>query len=357
MRTGEDFLRRPWSYVAILKGRQAEYAGLADVIPSVRSSVTPLFQLWRGQSDPVARLAAALASLKTNMGTDGPILLDGDWLDDAGELGRALESARVHGWAAVPVTSMGRSSAYQGVVASALRDDRRGVALRVTRDDVRSTGATLTARLDSLLDDLGVAPEDVDLILDLRAILDTQLEAAEVAGASMIRLLPRLEAWRHVVLAGSGMPAYMKDFPREAITPIRRTEWWVYQGACERVRDLPRVPTFADYGTTHPDPVEDIDTKGAMPETAQLRHATADGWLMLRGLDIKNHPVDHFVDLLDALRRRPEFSGASFSAGDRWIDDVASRRTLPGRIVMWKRMQLVHHLTFVSQQLAKTTVP
>ncbi|MBA3877821.1 MAG: hypothetical protein C0498_13020 [Anaerolinea sp.] len=357
MRTGDDLLRRHWSYLAILKGRQAEYAGLADVILSIRATVTPLIQLWQAQADPVARLASALTSLKTTMGTDGPILLDGDWLDDAAEFGRALESARVHGWAAVPVTSMGRSSAYQGVVASAVRDDRCGVALRVKRDDVGSTGASLSSRLDDLLDHLGVAPEDVDLILDHRAILDTQLEAAEVAGAAMIRLLPRLEEWRHVVLAGSGMPAFMKDFPREAITPIRRTEWWVYQGACERVRDLPRVPTFGDYGTTHPDPVENIDAKGALPETAQLRYATADGWLMLRGLDIRKHPVDHFVDLLDALRRRPEFSGATFSAGDRWIDDVASGRTPPGRIVMWKRMQLVHHLTYVSQQLARTTVP
>lgn len=356
MSNDDDLVLTRWSYLAILKGRQAEYQGLADVAPAIRSSITPMIQLWQVQADPVMRLATALANLKTTFGTEGPILLDGDWLDDPADLGRAIESTRVHGWAAVPVTSLNRPAAYQHVVNEAVRRDRRGMALRVTRDDFGASGARLEARLHSLLRDLSLDPTDVDLIVDMRAIVDVQLEAAEVAAAAMLRLLPYRDEWRHLVLAGSGMPAYMKDFPREAITPIRRTEWWVYQGVCERAGDLARKPTFGDYGITNPDPVEDIDAKGALPETAQLRYTTADGWLMLRGLDIKKHPIDHFVTLLAELRTRPEFSGASFSSGDRWVVDVIERRAEPGRAVTWRRAALTHHLTYVTQQLARMTV-
>ncbi len=78
---------------------------------------------------------------------------------------------------------------------------------------------------------------------------------------------------------------------------------------------------------------------------------------MLRGLDIKKNTTDHFVSLLDDLRKRPEFSGASFSSGDRWVEDVAEGRVAPGRAVMWRRTALAHHLTYVTQQLAKMTVP
>jgi hypothetical protein len=94
-----------------------------------------------------------------------------------------------------------------------------------------------------------------------------------------------------------------------------------------------------------------------IPIIPQLRYATADGWLMVRGLNTKEKGWEHLQGLCQQLTERPEWCKGSFSEGDRWIERVANGELVKGKPIKgnyatWKEVSQAHHLTLVSRQLA-----
>ena len=73
---------------------------------------------------------------------------------------------------------------------------------------------------------------------------------------------------------------------------------------------------------------------------------------MVRGKDLNEESAEHLAPLFQQLMERDEWSGPTFSEGDRWIADVAAGSGNVGNHMTWKKHSQVHHLTFVSQQLA-----
>ena len=90
---------KPWSYLAILKGRRGEYAALRDLDAATLAAVTPLIQLWSRQGDQaaVADMAVALKDMRTGWGPEPLVLLDGAWMVSSGGFWRALEAAMLMG--------------------------------------------------------------------------------------------------------------------------------------------------------------------------------------------------------------------------------------------------------------------
>ncbi len=346
--------RQPWAYLSILKGRQAEYDALRQLDHETRRSVTALIALRDGkkQGDALAALVKLLDDLRITFDLQGPILLDGQWLEQPASFGAILEGTRGIGWIAVPATTLDRPASYQAVVREATQRDKAGLAIRVSRSDFAGLATDVERRFVEFLSSFDARPEDVDIVLDLRDVVFEHLAADELAVVGMLAKLPRPTEWRHVALAASGMPAYMTNFPRNDIEPTPRVEWWLWQGIYERRDRLPRLPVFGDYAIAHPDPVEDVD--GAfLPQTAQLRYTTADAWLMVRGYDIKKEGSEHFPPLLRSLMEHGDYCGPDYSAGDQWVADVVSGKANPGQAVIWRRAGTAHHLTFVTRQLAK----
>ena len=225
------------------------------------------------------------------------------------------------------------------------------MALRLNREDFARLDL-LETRLSQLLAELGVAPAEVDLILDLRDVQEGHLAADEMAAIGMLTQLPWATngvTWRS---PATGMPVGVRSFPRDEITPTRRVEWWLWQGVWEQRLQLPRMPTFADYTIAHPDPVEDAGDNKVRKVSAHLRYTTKRDWLIVKSLPIGDGGIDRLPELFRALTERSEYESADFCSADRWIDQVSRRNVSPGNATTWRQQGTVRHLTLVTRQLS-----
>jgi hypothetical protein len=347
-----DNLTKPWSYLAILKGRRGEYAALRDLDATTRPQVVPLIQLWSRQGDEVAvaEMTLALKDMRTGWGAEPAVLLDGAWMKSAGGFWRSLEAAHALGRPAVPVTGLDRPDDYRDVTAQAVAQWGDGVALRLHREDF--IGNQVETRLTMLLSDLHLDPAQVDVILDLRDVLEAHQAADETAAIGMLTQLPWATEWRHLALAATAIPAGVRGFPPCAITPTPRAEWWIWQGLWERRSQLPRMPTFADYAIAHPDPVEDLGDHKFRRVSAHLRYTITSDWLIVKSLPVSDGGTDRLPGLFKTLIQRTEYESPDFSSADRWIDEVSRGAVSPGNTTTWRHQGTVRHLTFVARQLS-----
>jgi len=361
-----------WFYLSTLKGRQAEYGALAELDPETSRRVTPLIQLWPGNTeddgsvlqqfwpdegeDAVSGslIKQLLEKVKDTWSPDRPVLLDGEWLAGAAAFKGVLAASRAFGRKPLPVTGLGRSDAYQNVIAESIALDHLGCVLRLVRDDFRDDFAQ---RLEAFLSRLGLPPSEIDVVLDLGHLERQYLERDEIFAASMIRSLPHLQDWRNLVLVASAAPASARGFQPNGIEPYPRLEWWLWQLLQERADSLDRLPTFGDYGVIHPDRVEESANPRALPRVPQIRYTGESECLVVRGLDLNKHDADHVPPLFRQLMKRDEWCGHKYSAAERWIADVAQGNQKVGNGMVWKRVGTVHHWTFVIQQLANRSAP
>lgn len=346
-------LSEPWTYLALLKGRQAEYEALRELAPKVRRQVTPLLLLRElGGESTVRELSVALTRLRLDWGDQGPLILDGEWLADARTFRLAMEAARAKQWITVPAARLSDPAPYLEVVRQTAT--ATGAALRVHRSDF--AGGSVGERLGDTMEALGITPECTDLILDFRGIEWPHLGADELAAESMVSLIPHPERWRHFAFASSSIPPDFRGFARNEVTRVPRAEAWLYESLLERRRALPRVPTYGDYVVANPDPVEEVRAD-YLPQTALMRYSTPGDWLIARGYDINKEGSGHFPPLLRRLMAEPGFRDSTFSAGDRWISDAAAGSGSAGNATIWRRAASSHHMTMITQQIATQFSP
>ena len=351
--TINEMLTEPWTYLALLKGRRAEYDALRELRLDVRRQVTPLILLREdGGLATVAALAEQLDRLRTGWGDQGPVILDGEWLDDPTTFRLALEAARNKGWVAVPSARLTDPDSSVEVVRLAAVS--AGAVLRLSRADF-AAGA-IEERLGSMHEALGLTPERVDLVLDLRNVDWTHVGADTLAVESMIAQIPTPTRFRHLAVAASSIPPDFRGFARNEITRLPRAEAWLYEALFDRRKLMARFPVYADYVVANPDPVEEVHAD-YLPQNALMRYSTSGDWLFARGYDINKEGSGHIPPLLTRLMKEQGFRDASFSAGDRWIVDAATGGGASGNATIWRRAGSNHHMTLITQQIASQFSP
>jgi hypothetical protein len=202
------------------------------------------------------------------------------------------------------------------------------------------------------MSDLGVGPGETDLIIDLRAVQESHLEADEIAALGMLNRLPWTDEWRHLALTATAMPTGVSAFPRDQITPLRRVEWALYKAVRSGRDARARLPTFGDYGITNPEPVEESVDPKMMRVTAHLRCATEDDWLIVKSRTIDTGGIERLPRLFQALTQREDYQREVFSSADDWIEAVIKGETSPGNATTWRHRGTVRHLTLVTRQVS-----
>src|ERR1700719_3256264 len=176
-------------YVPILKGREGEYRALAQLEPAVRAGLMPVIEIpsvpWDFVSDSPARtidahLQTIGRKLREAWPGDRALFADLLWIapeermaDGRQPVSFVFDAARQEGVKLVPVTGLERGDDYHAAVREIIARDRLGLMLRL--DDEQLTDlASVPAEIGRLLDQLGVAPRDVDVIVDLREVSANQ---------------------------------------------------------------------------------------------------------------------------------------------------------------------------------------
>lgn len=356
----------PRHYVPILKGKPAEFGALQNLDSDIREGLTPLVDLmpipWDYDNDgPQKTLDEHIkdvgSKVATCWGTDRLAFVDVSLLADSGPtsegshpLTEVFKQGRAAGAKLVPVTGLSRDGSYQEAVKAAAVEDGRGICIRLTIEDFKSAEETKRS-LDDLMGIVGTSPSQTDMVVDLGDIQPGQVNTSMLAALTVLKNLPFLSAWRSLTLAGTSFPKNLSGV-KAGMSTIPRHEWALWQKVLLQSGVLPRVPSFGDYGVSSQEFVE-MDPR-IMDPSANIRYTIDSQWLIPKGGSLRKS-VEGFAqyrDLSRELVRRPEFCGAAFSWGDRFISECAAGKAGTGNATTWRQVGTSHHLTFVVRQIA-----
>lgn len=356
-------------YVPILKGKNGEYGALESMRSEEKDLITPLIEIppipWDYKNDVPAKtidqhLLKVDGKLEKSWGSKRLFFVDLVWIGKqermAGgthPLAHLFSKARSRRLEAVPVTGLIRPDDYQEACREIIDEDKRGVCLRVQKDDFNETGS-LDSAITKLLGFLQVGPTDTDLALDLGSLHAENGGEPSIDVVSLIATIPFVKKWRSFFLTATGFPIDLMGLPPSEISRVWRSEWALWRSLATD-RRIARMPTFGDYAIAHPQPPE-VDPRLMRP-SASIRYTTEDMWLILKGENLKIHGYKQFHEVSRGLVRNAAYSGPQLSWGDRYISDCAKGQASCGNLTTWRRVGTSHHIAYVTQQIANHALP
>lgn len=353
-------------YVPILLTKRGERSALRELNPALKPQMTPLFVVspvdWnfdldepnktvddhvRGLGKELAACwGAGRAAVDLQFIDAGALMADGSH-----PLVSLINEGDQHGAQLIPVVSMGRDQAYRQAASQVVAHGQRGACVRLDSNEWPS--ATGMQLLDALLTELNIHPAEVDLVLDLSDEVAGAPGLSLTAARNELIVLPNVQQWRSVTVAGAGFPKQLSEIAR-GVTPIARVEWILHQALLAGPR-LPRTPTFGDYAIAHPDPSVNVDPR-YMSISASIRYTIDDAWLVAKGQLFKGSGGlgsggAAIQPLAQAIVSDQRFAGTGHCGGDDWLAAAANGAS-GGNPEAWRRIGTLHHLTHVAKAVA-----
>lgn len=362
-------------YVPILKWKAGEQRALRDCSEETKNGMTPLIEVppvpWDFDNDCPSKtvdehIVKVPEKILQSWGTERPFFLDtylirSEVCEDGGApITKIADSCRDLALRMIPVVRIRTSDSELSVIRSIVERDARGVCLRVTEDDLEDE-SVFRIMVRDVLRTLNVEYDNADLILDLGYHPEpVRLPYARALISTVLSVSTR---WRTFTLACTSIPQNMTQIRRDTIDPLVRIEWalWERLLTFHSAGHIQRMPSFGDYCIANPELTE-MDPK-AMNLSGHIRYTTDEEFLIVKGgavRDVKRNGevvaegrgYEQMVDLCRVLINLPEYSGADFSWGDRYIWDCANGTASHGNPTTWRQFATNHHLTFVVHQLA-----
>jgi hypothetical protein len=372
-------LNNPY-YVPFLKGKAGEFAALADLDREQKDGLRPLIdvppervQFWnedvvregqrvKQKSFQIETVDQALSGYAAKVcdawGKVDECLIDLAGFDPSLRLFDGthpvtafFNDAQAVGLAAVPVTGLDRDDAQVEAVREVCRAwPPLGVAIRVRRPALQNAAALVTG-LPELLEQLEVAADQVDLLLDFGELLKSDVEQTEASARALIATLPELEKWKSIVLCSGAFPSSVGRFIKKNETGERpRRDWDLWQRVVSSEDPPARLPTFGDYGATRADWGSPFDFT-EMSISAKIIYAGNHDWVIVKGERIGAELEPQYYDLSRRLEAQPAFLGKGHCSSE---DKVIGCRPPngPGNTKEWVTAAVRHHIEVVSRQLA-----
>ena len=352
-------------YVPILKGKEGEYAALEALTSEVKDLLMPLIEIpaipydyanerpAKSLDDHIADIPDRLRRACATM----PVYLDLPWFGQEETLSHgktAFESVLAGSVALgvnpVPVVSRVSTPAYMAAAKAHASATGSGSCIRLLVEDFVED-VDLDEEVKRIL--LLATPdgiESTDLLIDLEDLGPSAGRAALIA-RSVLSMIPNKERWRRMILAAASFPEDLSDVSAATIVTLPRHEWDLWKTLQRKPTALPRRDLiFGDYAMAHPIG-KSLDPR-TMRMSANIRYTTQDEWLVVKGRNVRQYGFDQYFDLCRILVERPEYSGRTYSWGDRYISDCAEAMQGPGNATTWRKVGVNHHLTLVTRGLA-----
>ena len=342
-------------YVPILKGKEGEYRSLAELNPNIRSKIIPLIEIPAiGKYETKnldSHLKKAVEKIYNSWGTGNFLFLDLSLLsseqkmkDNTSPYLYILKNILDKRIKIIPVAGLNHTELYNEYLRNCIKTQNYGLCLRVGNHDF----ADLKNKIDIVINDLNLAPKNIDIIIDFRDIFPNQTETISTAAKNVINTFPYLHEWRSFTVAATAFPLNMSRISY-GITSLPRSEWKLWRNLVTD-NSVKRIPSYGDYSIAHPDIVE-IDPR-IMDRSANIRYTTEDSWLILKGRSVKKIGSGQYSALCQTLINKPEYSGADFSWGDNYINECAEKRVGMGNATTWRIVGNSHHFAFIVNQLS-----
>lgn len=357
------------NYIPIIKSKRGELKALGLLKESVKNEITPLIDIHRIEKDfdenppkpkrsmdeHIERRAKSIIKL---WGSNRPLFIDFfdiplDELTNEGKipieiLMGTLRNSRM---LAIPTTGLDRNDNYNNAIKRIIEEDERGLCLRIQNDDMVSpikTGDIIA----NLLTVIGTSYNKVHLLLDFRSCPLPDLSKNTELARRFIKGMPSINKYQSLIIAGSSIPGSIAEIvDKNSTVLLKRTEWELWL-ALKRMKGIKRIPKYADYGVVHPDGPPEIDFRKMRKNVnAKIRYTLNKAYLIARGEKLDDN-YKQYHDLARQIANNVNFFSSSFSWGDKYIADCASKIVGHGNLETWIRVDTNHHITFVVNQLA-----
>jgi hypothetical protein len=351
----------PHHYVPVLKVKLNEKKALGCISSTLQPRITPLLEIVKRKPEKAATVDAhlntAFKNLANNVRAYPRCFLDAREIaaDGAAAAAEVFRRASSEGIMFTPVTGISRTAD----VAAALSNRTHGVALRLTRDELESGG--LPGKLRGFLARHGLAPEEIDLIVDLGPVDELIVDGVAALSNAFLADVPDHRRWRTFTVSACAFPQSMGGVGRQSDSLVERADWIAWRDRLHAMRGtLQRLPTFSDCAIQHPTGVEDFDFR-TMQMSSSIRYTLADAWLLIKGESTRStRPGVQFPALATKLaygHLQPSFSGPTHCDGCAGTKAAADRAGGFGSAGAWRRLGTIHHVSMVMQGLASLPWP
>ncbi|MER8565951.1 beta family protein [Mesorhizobium sp. M0924] len=344
-------------YSPALRMKAGELLGLYDLAPDISDCIVPRLIVpppseRKGELEPQLLAGERFPDVSKALCTHWP---KRDVLLESTHLLREFARSRLSLW-------------LPRMFESARRANARPIPLVAAKDLVRDDIAAYRAAIDisaplkfgivfssgELADDerlnqvqgaieqLGIQPSDCVVIADFH---DAEFSDPDVVAPIIAGVLDTLQTsahWQQIIFQGTSYPETNPAAPGSCET-IPRNEWLAWKQAVGFDPETANYLTFGDYAADCAK--MKFKSGGAVP-IPHYRYATADEWLVQRGLQQGNHSTI-MRDVCKQLVQNPKFAGRTFSAADDYIYKTAHHGAGPGAAKEWRGVNTTHHITRV----------
>ena len=348
-------------YFPILKTKASEIEGLGKLDELILNRVTPIFDVV-----PINRYQKNIPSLDKHL-TNIAEKISSIWqykrpfILDLYELPLELRLAhhlhpliylvnllKKKNISIVPATGLERDIDYNEQVRLIFKDYNNGILIRLLSDDLNAP-TIMQQELDELIIDLNIPIEKIDLLIDLKQLISSDLNHYVKLVNNAATYINDLRKFRTIIISGSNMPkSIAEQIPQSSSKMIRRVEMDIWRSITEK-KILAIPPKFSDYTIINPEYV-DIDPRiYANTMGPNIKYTTDTHWLVNRGMSFQKHVEGHkqYYKLARDVVNHRDFMGANYSYGDKYIDDRAKEKEGPGIPWHWLRAGINHHITHI----------
>jgi Beta protein len=378
-------------YVSSLRAKQGEFLALRNLTTAQRENVTPLWEIQpipgleprdeadletdteEGAEEGVDDDQGAPAAPHGLITVDEylkrmPVYLGRAWRDGDAFVDVALihpavrmadgshplewlcNAAAAEKTKLIPVTGLDRTPEHNAAAVTVHNAQKSGIAIRLAIERV-SDAAELTA----LIGQLGLPPEELDLIVDLRVVTPATSGLIALVLPLVLSQLCTGRVWRTFTLLGGSFPEALAPFGRGIIMQPR-PEWALWYNLVAGTAERPaRLPAFGDYAVQYPLHVTLPDFAAA---AAAIRYTGATQWYIFRGRPIvsRGNVVGYGYGQYKALAElcvatAPPYRGPAYSAGDKYIDECANGGPT-GNNTTWRSVGTNQHVAFAGASAA-----
>ena len=254
------------------------------------------------------------------------------------------------GYSFVPTIGTDRDDSYLEALKSAIKDGlENGICVRLLKDDLEFPEDTSETVL-SLLNSLEVASIDSHLLIDFKYTKQSDIPAFVEALTNLGDYLD-FSKWMSLTVSGSGFPEDMTGLPANSITPIPRTELYLWKSILKLEPLLGIKPFLSDYCIVHPE-APDVDPV-TMRAGGKIRYATKECWMIFRGYSLqKNERYNQYFNLAQQVVNHECYLGNNTSWGDRHYEECSKNMTTCGNLTTWVKVDTNHHLTIIAEQVS-----
>lgn len=346
-------------YVPILKSKAAEHWAIEQSVPEVRAHMRPVVEVVPEDS-PLADLKKFIRRVIPKWPTETVLTFDTGHLDQTQPIeatDRAiLWTARKlleQGVAAKSVMRLSDDPSILEEVAEATELHGHGACLRLgsqEKDPSADEAASLWPRVLAVS---GLAPIEVDLLIDFRTVEKPQdVERVTTVATQVLEWASQCGPWRSVTLASGAFPESISSLPSGSATPLRRYDAELFCRVVEEGSSI--VPDFGDYGIWHPGTTANMRYR----PNPNLKYTYQRDWQIYREQrTLPGH--ESFFTLCERVVDSEHWpdAGAAYSAGDKEIARCAQHKGGPGGATQWLQWGASHHFAHVVDRLTTLGEP